>query len=387
MPILLHDGSVELDARSGRTQVLDEIPVDTRLVDAAEIRVAVPERDVHGAVHLLVEERVLHVARDARVAADPELAEPARALVGVEHLQQELLVGGGGGVDDASAVEAEPDSGHLAAVVDGRKLGEADLSLGGVLEWASEELAAGQIGTERIDFHRATLEGKAYIRLRPDDPHLARSVEATGDPLHALALGGPVAQDGSVQEIGELFGSDTRFLRERVRRILAGDPSDLVAHDARHRPLVGRKDELETFRLDRRSGACVLGCGHEQERVCSLELVREQRCRFGDELQGCLAHPAVRLDERAVERDPEQGVSPPAGDGAAHLLEQRRREWIAPDEHLPAGLYAETAVDDELCVFPVASVAHGLQRTRRCSTPMGLGARTPGCRDRALATG
>ena len=135
--------------------------MDTRLVDAAEIRVAVPERDVHRAVHLLVEERVLHVARDARVAADAELAEPARALVGVEHLQQELLVRSGGGVDDAPAGETQPDPGHLSAVVDGRKLGEADLPLRGVLERAPEELAAGQVCTERVDFHRAALEGKA----------------------------------------------------------------------------------------------------------------------------------------------------------------------------------------------------------------------------------
>ena len=34
---------------------------------------------------------VLHEALDARVAADAELAEPARALVGVERLDQELL--------------------------------------------------------------------------------------------------------------------------------------------------------------------------------------------------------------------------------------------------------------------------------------------------------
>ena len=74
--------------------------MDRRAVDSAEIGVAVPEREVDRAVHLLVEERVLHVARDAGVAADPELAEPARARVGVERLYQGILVRLGRRVDD-----------------------------------------------------------------------------------------------------------------------------------------------------------------------------------------------------------------------------------------------------------------------------------------------
>ena len=44
--------------------------------------------EVDRAVDLLVEQRVLRVALDARVAADAELAEPARALVGVERRDQ-----------------------------------------------------------------------------------------------------------------------------------------------------------------------------------------------------------------------------------------------------------------------------------------------------------
>ena len=53
-----------------------------------------------GAVDLLVEEDVAREARDARVAAEPELAEPLRAGVGREHLPQELLALVRGRLDD-----------------------------------------------------------------------------------------------------------------------------------------------------------------------------------------------------------------------------------------------------------------------------------------------
>ena len=76
-------------------------------VQAADLREAGADREVDRALHLLVEERVPHVPLDARVAADPELAEPPRALVGVERAEQELLVAGRGCLDD----RARPRSG------------------------------------------------------------------------------------------------------------------------------------------------------------------------------------------------------------------------------------------------------------------------------------
>ena len=71
-----------------------------RLVLAAEVGHPVAEREVDGAVDLLVEQRVAHVARDPGVAADAELPQPPRPLVGVEHLDQVVLVRLRGGVDD-----------------------------------------------------------------------------------------------------------------------------------------------------------------------------------------------------------------------------------------------------------------------------------------------
>ena len=111
-----------------------------------------------GAVHLLVEERVLHVAGDAGVAPDPELAEAARAFVDVERLDQVVLVRLGRGVDDHAAREREADTGDLAAPVDRREVAERDLTLGRVLDRAAEELASGQVGAQRVDPHRPSLE-------------------------------------------------------------------------------------------------------------------------------------------------------------------------------------------------------------------------------------
>jgi hypothetical protein len=54
------------------------------LVRAAGDRNPRPHREVNRPVHLLVEERVLQVSLNPRVAADAELAEHARSLVTVE---------------------------------------------------------------------------------------------------------------------------------------------------------------------------------------------------------------------------------------------------------------------------------------------------------------
>jgi hypothetical protein len=109
---------------------------------------------VGGAVDLLVEERVLHVARDPRVAADPELSEPPRAFVLVERRDQEVLVGVGGGVHHSAALEAEPYARELAARVDRRELGERDRALGRILDRTAEELSARDVRAASIDLHR-----------------------------------------------------------------------------------------------------------------------------------------------------------------------------------------------------------------------------------------
>src|SRR4029450_9994759 len=101
---LLDDLAVELDP-AAVSQVLDDVPVHLADVRAADLRQAVAEREVGGAVDLLVEERVLHVAGHPGVPADAELAEAAGALVQVEHLRQELPIARCGGLDDHARLE------------------------------------------------------------------------------------------------------------------------------------------------------------------------------------------------------------------------------------------------------------------------------------------
>src|SRR5437870_3478166 len=113
LPRLLHDAPVELDA-TALPHVFDDVPVDRADVGPAEVREAAADRQVDGPVDLLVEERVLHVTRDPRIAADAELPEPTRSLVDVERLQQELLVRLRRGLHDAAGLEHEADPRQLA---------------------------------------------------------------------------------------------------------------------------------------------------------------------------------------------------------------------------------------------------------------------------------
>src|SRR5918999_1180232 len=149
--VLLHRLAVELEPAAG-AQVLDDVPVHGAHIRAAEEREAVADGDVGGAVDLLVVGDVLHVARDPGVAADAELADAPRALVGVERGEQEVLVALGRGVDDAPALEAEANARHLAPEVEAGELGEVDRPLGAVLDRAEEEVlerAQAQLGVLR----------------------------------------------------------------------------------------------------------------------------------------------------------------------------------------------------------------------------------------------
>src|SRR5438105_4646719 len=81
---------------SALAQVADHIPVQAGFVAVAGFRVPGPHRAVEGAADLLIEEGVAREIGDGVVGADRDLAEVACAFVLVEHLDQELLVLGGG---------------------------------------------------------------------------------------------------------------------------------------------------------------------------------------------------------------------------------------------------------------------------------------------------
>src|SRR3954453_6151122 len=86
--------------RAAAAEVAHEVPVHGGFVHPAALGVARADRHVHGAAELLVEQHLLGRLGDAVVRPDAELAEPARAGVGVEHLVEVLLAAIGAGVDD-----------------------------------------------------------------------------------------------------------------------------------------------------------------------------------------------------------------------------------------------------------------------------------------------
>src|SRR5207247_2509230 len=139
-------------------------------------------------VDLLVPPHVLDVARDAAVTADAELSEPPRALVGVQYQDQIVLAPARGCLDDATALEPQPDPLEPPAEVRRRILAERDQTLCRVLEGAEEELAAGHVHVPVVDVGAPTGDREREICLGPDDAHLVRSVEPLGVALHPLAL-------------------------------------------------------------------------------------------------------------------------------------------------------------------------------------------------------
>ena len=163
-----------------------------------------------------------------RVAADAELAEPARALVGVERRDQELLAASA----DASTTRPPSKRSRIAAAlapeVDGRELGERDHALGRVLDRRGEELAAREVLPARVDRELPPRDRQRQVGLGADDAHLVGRVEELGVAAHALALGIPVAQHRGVEEVGELVGRHAGVLGERGGRELAADPLEVV---------------------------------------------------------------------------------------------------------------------------------------------------------------
>ena len=302
---------------------------------------------MHRAVDLLVEEDVAHVPRDARIAADPELAEPAGTVVAGEHLEQIGLVGVCGGVHHLSVLEAKTNARDLAARVQRGELREADRPLGRVLHRAAEELATGDVRAAGVDLHRAARDRQAEVGLGTDDPHLLGGVEAVGVALHALALGVPVEQARAVEELGELGRPHARFLRERRRRVLAADPGDFVAvHPLERRP-VRALDRGGPLRVECRRVARVLGRVDHDQRVARLERVLLDRGGDGNPLEGRRSGPGPRR-EVGVERHAQQRIGVAFRDQPDELLEERAAGWRADDEHLPAGLDADARVDEQL---------------------------------------
>src|SRR5689334_8996128 len=87
------------------TQVTNQIPMDRRLIQTAGIRIGSSERHMHRAADLLIEEDIARETLNAVVETECDLAQVARALIGVEHRMQELLAASGGGLHDLARLE------------------------------------------------------------------------------------------------------------------------------------------------------------------------------------------------------------------------------------------------------------------------------------------
>ena len=142
---------------------------------------ALPEREVDRPVDLLVPPHVLDVPRDAAVAADAELSDPPGAVVRIQHGDEVALAPARGRVDDATALEPQPDPLESSAEVRRRILPERDHTLSRVLERTEEELAAGHVQVPVVDVGSAPGDREREVGVGPDDVHLFRRVEPVGE--------------------------------------------------------------------------------------------------------------------------------------------------------------------------------------------------------------
>src|SRR6187431_2231253 len=108
MSRLPHELAVGVDLTI-RAEVADHVPVQTGVVPAAELLEARAQCEVHRAADLLVEEDVACEAVDLVVQPERGFAEDARPFVHVEEGLKERVPVAGFGVDDATALEAQPN--------------------------------------------------------------------------------------------------------------------------------------------------------------------------------------------------------------------------------------------------------------------------------------
>src|SRR5215211_3306596 len=131
---------------------------------------------MNGAADLLVEQDLAGAGRNPVVGADAELAEAACAVIGVEHLDQELLALLGARVDDLAAFEAEADARDLTAGVTRRQV-EGDLTLGGVLDGTGEELPVGHVVLAVRGDEGPALDAEAQVGAVAGDMDLGAALD------------------------------------------------------------------------------------------------------------------------------------------------------------------------------------------------------------------
>ena len=213
-------------------EVLDQVPVQRADVRSADLGIAGADREVDRAGHLLVVEDVPHRPRDAGVAADPELADEARALVDVERGQRArprpapptpprpVPCGRSAGSPRRARSPAGRERRSRIVPSAESSRGEKKNSPPGMFTWPSSTSPL----RPRSDRCRSVSS--------PTMRTWSAVVEPGEQPVHRLRLRVPVAQARAVEEVLERGQRHPRLLGERVGRELAADPRDLVRHRA-----------------------------------------------------------------------------------------------------------------------------------------------------------
>ena len=209
----------------------------------AALRIGHPDRHVDRAADLLVEQDLLGGGGDAEVRADSELAQPARAVVGVEHLDEELLALLGRGVHHLAVLEAHAHAGHGAAAV-ARREREDDLAVHRVLHRAGEELAVGHVVLAHARDPVAPRHAKRDVGAVRLDADLLLALHPVREPPHLLRLALPsghrIPVEGEAGRVVEvLVGGQrhARLARKGVRREERERPSVAALGGASHRGL------------------------------------------------------------------------------------------------------------------------------------------------------
>ena len=127
-----------------------------------------------------VEVDVAHVAVDAGIAADAQLADAAGTVIGVERLEQEVFFDRGGGIDDPAFREAKTNAPQLPTAPLRRKLGKGDRSLRRRLHGAEEELSARHVPSARVDVRSSPGHGQPQVGAFAHDPYLLGLAEEVG---------------------------------------------------------------------------------------------------------------------------------------------------------------------------------------------------------------
>ena len=291
--------------------------------------------------------RVARVPLDAGVAADAELADPARALVGVERRRA--------GTPRSRVAEAsttlppskrEPDALADRALVDGRELGELDHALAPSPRAASRRTRRPACCSgRRRRGPGAPGDRQRQVGAGADDAHRLRGVEPVGVAAHARALGVPVEEAGAEDEVRVVGERHPGVLGERLRRVEAADPAHLAAGEASARATPrtpGAASGRRSAGEDRRRR----GCSPDPKiRIQRVELLA--RARLARRHRRRAAPPAPR-SPRGCRTEPApgrcttsrtSGYAPLRRDQTDELLDHRPRErrGDAPSPASPAG--------------------------------------------------